>query len=115
MNKNLVKWVLIFGGGLLGFTLFKPKKATLTAANNSSIDTSADKSFDDTASDIKPTIENAEIVARAYGAAMQNNEPNSTLSDLNKECMKDYGLRCYMDKGGKLVVCDKSGDIILKK
>jgi hypothetical protein len=114
MNKILVKWVLIFGGGLLGFTLFKPKKQTLIAANTS-VDSSADKSFDDTESDIKPTVENAEIVARAYGAAMQNNEPNATLSELNKECMKDYGLRCYMDKGGKLVVCDKSGDIILKK
>ena len=36
MNKNLVKWVLIFGGGLLGFNLFKPKKATLVAANTNS-------------------------------------------------------------------------------
>jgi hypothetical protein len=46
---------------------------------------------------------------------MQNNEPTSTLAELNKECMKEYGMRCYMDKDGKFVTCDSSGSIILKK
>lgn len=114
MNKNLVKWVLIFGGGLLGFNLFKPKKATLVAANTNSTDTTS-KTFDDSESGIVPTKENAEIVIKAYSAAMQNNEPSSTLVELNKECMKDYGMRCYMDKDGKFVACDSSGSVILKK
>jgi hypothetical protein len=114
MNKNLVKWVLIFGGGLLGFTLFKPKKQALAAANKSTTDTTA-KAFDDNESGVTPTKENAEIVIKAYSAAMQNNEPNSTLAELNKECMKEYGMRCYMDKDGKFVACDSSGSIILKK
>ena len=114
MNKNLVKWVLIFGGGLLGFTLFKPKKSTLAAANKSTTDTTA-KSFDDNESKVAPTKENAEIVIKAYSAALQNNEPSSTLAELNKECMKEYGMHCYMDKGNKLVVCDASGNIILSK
>ena len=114
MNKNLVKWVLIFGGGLLGFTLFKPKKSTLAAANTSTTDTTA-KSFDDNESKVAPTKENAEIVIKAYSAALQNNEPSSTLTELNKECMKEYGMHCYVDKGNKLVVCDASGNIILSK
>ena len=115
MNKALVKWVLIFGGGLLGFSLVKPKKKELEAINSAKSTDTASQSFDDNESKIKPTKENAEIVAMAYGAAMQNNEPQSALTELNKECMKEYGLRCYMDKSNKLIVCDASGEIILKK
>ena len=112
MNKNLVKWVLIFGGGLLGFSLFKPKKQELKSVEES---TNTEKSFDSNESDIKPTKENAEIVATAYSAAMQAGEPSNKLTELNKECMKEYGLRCYMDNTNKLIVCDVSGNIILSK
>jgi hypothetical protein len=114
MNKNLVKWVIIFGGGLLGFSLFKPKKKDLESANKSTTSTS-EKAFDDSESSVKPTKENAEIVMRAYSAAMQAGEPSTALAELNKECMKDYGMRCYTDKNNKLVVCDVSGSIILSK
>ena len=115
MNKNLVKWLLIFGGGFLGFTLFKPKKDSAGNTTTPVADTTTPKSFDDTSSDVQPTKENAEIVIKAYSAAMQNNEPQSTLNELNKECMKDYGMRCYMDKNNKLVACDSSGNVILTK
>ena len=46
---------------------------------------------------------------------MQAGEPASQLSELNKECMKDFGMRCYMDKEGKLIVCDVSGNVMLTK
>ena len=114
MNKNLVKWVIIFGGGLLGFSLFKPKNKDLEAAKKAT-PTSTVESFDDNEQLIKPTKENAEIVAKAYTAAMQASEPSSALAELNKECMKDYGMRCYVDKNNKLVVCDVSGSVILSK
>jgi len=114
MNKNLVKWVIIFGGGLLGFSLFKPKKKDLESANKSTIPT-AEKAFDDNESSVKPTKENAEIVAKAYAAAMQAGEPSSALTELNKECMKDYGMRCFMDKNNKLVVTDAAGNTIITK
>jgi hypothetical protein len=29
--------------------------------------------------------------------------------------MKEFGMRCYMDKDNKLVVCDASGSIITTK
>ena len=116
MNKELVKWITIFGGGLLAFSLVKPKKkdleAAVSAANSASTNS---QSFDDNESSVKPTKENAEIVATAYSLAMQNNEPQSALTELNKECMKEYGLRCYMDKDNKLIVSDSSGAVILKK
>jgi hypothetical protein len=114
MNKNLVKWVIIFGGGLLGFSLFKPKKKDLQTANESSASAKVE-AFDDNESKVKPTKENADIVMRAYSAAMQAGEPSSALTELNKECMKDYGMRCYVDKSNKLVVCDVSGSVILSK
>jgi hypothetical protein len=116
MNKNFVKWIIIFGGGLLGFNLFKPKKKDLETANQPTPPTSAsNESFDDNESKVKPTKENAEIVFRAYSAAMQAGEPSSALTELNKECMKDYGMRCYMDKNNKFIVSDASGKTILTK
>jgi hypothetical protein len=114
MNKNLVKWVIIFGGGLLGFSFFKPKKKDLEEAKQST-SSSVVESFDDNESKVKPSKENAEIVAKAYSAAMQAGEASSALAELNKECMKDYGMRCYVDKDNKLVVCDVSGSVILTK
>jgi len=114
MNKNFIKWVIVFGGGLLTFSLFKPKKKDLDLANKPTIP-STNESFDDNESKEKPSKENAEIVAMAYSAAMQAGEPSSALTELNKECMKDYGMRCYMDKNNKLIVCDVSGNIILSK
>jgi hypothetical protein len=114
MNKNLIKWIIVFGGGLLTFSLFKPKKKDLDLANKSTAP-SNNESFDDNDSKVKPTKENAEIVAKAYSAAMQAGEPTSALAELNKECMKDYGMRCYVDKNNKLVVCDVSGSVILSK
>lgn len=116
MNKELVKWITIFGGGLLAFSLVKPKKKDLEAVSKATNnDATTSQSFDDNESNVKPTKENAEIVATAYSLAMQNNEPQSALTELNKECMKEYGLRCYMDKSNKIIVCDSAGEIILKK
>lgn len=113
MNKNLVKWVIIFGGGLLGFALIKPKKKDLAASSNT--DDSSTTSFDSTDTSVKVNKEDAEIVYKAYAAAIQAGEPSNALAELNKECMKDYSMRCHMDKDGKYIVCDASGNIILTK
>jgi hypothetical protein len=115
MNKDLVKWVTIFGGGLLAFSFFKPKKKELEAAVSNANNTETTQSFDDNESSVKPTKENAELVASAYTMAVQNNEPQSALNELNKECMKEYGMRCYMDKNNKVIVSDAAGNVILKK
>jgi len=115
MNKNLVKWVVIFGGGLLGFMLLKPKKKDLELAQQVSSTDSATESFDSNDSKVKPSKENAEIVYKAYSSAIQAGEPSSALEELNKECMKDYSMRCYMDKDGKYIVCDASGEVIITK
>ena len=111
MKENLIKASIILGGGFLAFLLLKPKnKPTEVVASSSPI-----KSFDNGSSAPPPSMENAEIVATAYASAMQAGEAPSRLTELNKECMKDFGMRCYMDKEGKLVVCDVSGNIIMTK
>jgi hypothetical protein len=115
MNKNLVKWVVIFGGGFLSFMLLKPKKKDLELAQQASSAESVTESFDSKDSEVKPSKENAELVASAYTMALQNNEPQSALTELNKECMKEYGLSCYMDNSNKVIVSDSSGNVILKK
>ena len=60
-------------------------------------------------------MENAEIVAMAYSEALKNAEPPTRLTELNQEMMKDFGMRCYVDKQGQVVVCDKKGNTVLTK
>lgn len=107
-NETLIKGSLIFGGGFLLFLLLKPKDGVKLI--------SPTKKFDEGS---KPPSEkdlaNAEIVATAYSEALKAGEPATRLTELNKECMKEFGLRCYMEKGGKLVVSDTSGNTVLSK
>ncbi len=104
-NKNLIKAAVIFGGGFLLFALTKNK---LSSSEKKSFDSSKDLLP-------APTKENAEIVLVAYTEALKANEPPTRLTELNKECMKDFGLRCYVDKEGKVVVCDVKGNPVLTK
>jgi hypothetical protein len=106
-NKTLLKTALILGGGFLLFTLVRPKdKSTKTDK----------KSADGEKPTPTPTAENAEIVMKAYTDALKNGEPPARLTELNKECMTEFGLRCYLDtKTGTPVVCDAKGQTILTK
>jgi hypothetical protein len=105
-NYNLYKAAIILGVGALLFWVIKPKDSSSTSTLPST-KTNADGPT--------PNKENAEIVANAYSAALKANEPASRLTELNKEMMKEFGMRCYMDKDNKLVVCDASGSIITTK
>lgn len=110
-NQNLIKAALIFGGGFALFALLRPKDpAVATAGTNS-------KSFDDNNKLYPaPSKENAEIVMTAYTDALKAGEPPARLTELNKECMEEFGMRCYIDsKSGKATVCDVKGDTILSK
>ena len=108
-NENLIKGALMLGGGFALFMLAKPKNPLAVA-----VSTSPAKSFDSKTS-VSVDPKNAEIVALAYGEAMRAGEPPAKLTELNKECMKDYGMRSYMAADGKLVVTDVSGNVILSK
>jgi hypothetical protein len=106
-NFNLYKAAIILGVGALLFWLIKPN---VNGTSNSSLPSTKTNADGPT-----PNKENADIVANAYSSALKANEPASRLTELNKEMMKEFGMRCYMDKDNKLVVCDASGAIITTK
>lgn len=110
IKENLVKAGIVIGGGILLYMALKPSKDNITASSTNA----APKNATGEATP-KPTLENAEIVADAYIQALQAAETPSKLTELNQECMKEFGMRCYVDKEGKLVVCDVSGNTILTK
>lgn len=109
-NENLYKVLIIFGVSGLMFWAFMPKAATASAATLPA----PVKGFDSSNAP-KADIANAEIVANAYSSALKAGEPASQLTELNKELMKEFGMRCYKDSGNKLVVCDSSGNIVTTK
>ena len=108
-NENLIKASLIFGGGFLLFLLVKPKLGAAAAAPTKAFDSKSPVAV--SAKD----LENAEIVANAYSQALNAGENPSRLTELNKECMKEFGMRAYLDKGNQLVVSDTKGNTVLTK
>lgn len=107
-NYNLYKAAIILGVGALLFWIIKPK-------NTSSTSSSTLPSTKTNADGLTPNKENADIVANAYSSALKANEPVSRLTELNKEMLKEFGMRCYMNEDNKLVVCDSAGTIITTK
>jgi hypothetical protein len=106
-SKQFVKAALMLGGGYLLFLLVKPKKKE---------EVSEKKSLDGEKTYPAPNSENAEIVMMAYSDALKNGEPSIRLTELNKEMMNEFGMRCYVDsKTNQLVVCDVKGETILTK
>lgn len=106
-NYNLYKAAIILGVGALLFWAIKPKGNTTSSGTTlPSTKTNADGPA--------PNKENADIVANAYASALKANEPASRLTELNKEMMKEFGMRCYLDKD-KLTVVDSAGTIITTK
>lgn len=108
-NKNLIKASIMFGGGFLLFLALKSgakgsKPATTSIGNTTSFDSTP-----------APTQENAQIVIMAYTDALKNGEPPNRLTELNQEMMKEFGMRCYVDNSGEMVVCDVKGDTVITK
>jgi hypothetical protein len=104
-NNQLIKAGLILAGGFLVFSLIKPKE-----------DSEGTKKSMEGNLLPAPTPENAEIVLVAYQDALKNGEPAARLTELNMECMKEFGLRCYIDqKTGQTVVCDSKSEPVLVK
>jgi hypothetical protein len=107
MKENLIKAIIIFGGGYLVFSLFKPKKEKIAAeANKKTVSDSTNPPAD---------IKNAEIVASAYAQALKAGETAQRLTELNKELMKEFGMRCFVSESNQLKVVDAKGNTILTK
>ena len=103
-KESLIKALLMIGGGYLAFLIIKGKKPI--ASTKTSMD-----------GETTPVVDKskADIVMNAYSQALKNGETPSPLTELNKELMKEFGMRCYVADGGALVVCDAKGNTILTK
>lgn len=107
-NQNLIKAALMFGGGFALFALLKPKDPAVALSG------AGQKAFDNQLLPA-PSEKDAEIVMIAYTDALKAGEPPARLTELNKELMKEFGMRCYIDNSGKATVCDAKGDTIISK
>jgi hypothetical protein len=116
-KENIIKAALIFGGGYLVFLLAKTAKEKKGLPTNTKTSNETVKSFDSVVPDDAPppNIEKAPIVMEAYIMAMNAGESPMRLTELNKECMKDFGMRCHVSEEGKVVVCDIKGNTILSQ
>jgi hypothetical protein len=111
-HENLIKFAIIMGGGFGIFWLLKMAKEK-NASKSTSTSSNSTTGFD--SSKPQPKTENADLVATAYSDAVKAGEPSSRLTELNKELMKEFGMRCYIDKDSKLIVVDSKGNTIITK
>jgi len=117
-KENIIKAAFIFGGGYLLFLLAKTaKEKNTTPRTNTKTSNETVKSFDSVVPDDAPApiVDKAPIVMEAYIMAMEAGESPMRLTELNKECMKDFGMRCHVSEDGKVVVCDIKGNTILSQ
>jgi hypothetical protein len=108
-KESLYKVSLMLGLGFVAFWILKPKSTSTSSSSSSST-----KAY--SGHDVKITDkdrENADIVMTAYALALQNNENAETLSELNNQTMKEFGLRTYKTKEGDYVVANKVGEKVL--
>ena len=108
MNTNVKKALLIFGGGIFLFWAFKkifPVDVKTTKTNEK------DKSVSASGEDSGEQKENINLVMKAYLEAKKAGESKQFLADMNREFIKEYGLKVMTDKGnGKLFVADANGN-----
>lgn len=107
IDNNVKKALLIFGGGLLIFYVFKKikpfgkKKSTSKSKGKTKIVSEEDK-------------KQAAIVMSAYDSAKKAGESKSFLDEMNLEFSKEYKMKVYTEKGsGGLFVSDLEGNKIL--
>jgi hypothetical protein len=112
-KKNALKAAIILIGGFAIFMLLKPKQKPIIEP----VLPTVPKAFDSNISSapVDANMEDANIVASAYSEALRAGEPPSKLLELNKELVKDFGMKCYVDKEGKLIVCDSNGSTVIAK
>jgi hypothetical protein len=110
MNTNIKKLLLIFGGGFLTFWAFKKiKPIDVKKKSSSKKDTSVSA---DGNSDEKK--KNAVVCMKAYLEAKKAGESKDFLDEMNREFIKEYGLKVMPNKtNGKLFVSDNDGNKVL--
>ena len=111
MNDNIKKALVVFGGGIALFWLFrdaswlkgKKKQEKLKAPNIDPAELKNKKKA------------NAFVALKAYIDAVNNRESDKVLDDLNREFAKELKVRVYKrSKDGVLVASDLNGNVIIE-
>ena len=105
MKPNLKKFLIVFGGGVLLFVIFKklkPYGGTQKGKESPKVVATDDQR------------KNAAVVVKAFGDAMKNGENKAFLDEMNAEFAKTYGLRVLPNKGsGGLIATDLQGNKVM--
>ena len=124
MNDNLKKALLVVGGGIFLFILFKGKKKKKDVGESLNLTTDVPDSKDRKKIDT-PTVKESDLKLnkdsknafaglKAYISAYNNGEPQNVLDELNSELANEFKVRVYKRKSdNKLIVCDLDGKLIL--
>ncbi len=109
MNTNLKKAILIFGGGLILYWAFKKikpidvKKASSKSDNDTNLGANGELT--------EEQKKNIPTIMRAYMEAKKAGESKQFLADMNREFIKEYGLKVMTDKTtNKSFVADVNGN-----
>jgi hypothetical protein len=105
MKPNLKKFLIVFGGGVLLFMVFK--KLRPFGGKSKSKEATKVVATDD-------QKKNAAIVLKAFEDAMKSGENKAFLDEMNAEFAKTYGLRVLPNKtNGKLIATDLQGNKVM--
>jgi hypothetical protein len=107
MNPNLKKALIVFGGGILLFYVFKKLKPIGGSSKKNAKSSSSLKPKEFTDEQKK----NAAIVIKAYSDAMKSGENKAFLDEMNAEFAKTYRLRVLKNKAdGNYFAADLDGN-----
>lgn len=107
MNSDLKKFLIVFGGGIILFMVFKKLKpyGGKSKSNTSKLNS------------VTPSNEqkkNAAIVLKAYNDAQKSGENKAFLDEMNVEFSKTYQLRVIPNKAtGTMIVTDMQGNKVM--
>jgi hypothetical protein len=124
MTDTTKKAILVFGGGMLLFLLFRPKmpnwKKFYAGGSVPEDKPNNRKPLTEPKADPKELkgnekAQNGMIALKAYILAYNAGEPQNELDKLNKELMSKYGLIVFRrGVDNKVVVADATGKVIIE-
>lgn len=111
MNDNIKKALVVFGGGIILFWLFRDASWLKGKKKSEKV-----KAPDIDPSELKNKKKaNAFIALKAYIDALNNRESEKVLNDLNKEFAKELKVRVYKrSKDDVIVAADLNGNVIIE-
>ena len=111
MNDNIKKAIVVLGGGVVLFWLFKDARWLTGKKKKEKIES---PQIDPKELTNKKKA-NAFIALKAYIDALNNRETEKVLDELNREFAKDLKVRVYKrSKDGVIVASDLQGNVILE-